>query len=94
MTILNATQAVASPQVTAPRKTGLAALDQGDFLKLMTEQLKMQDPFDPVDNTAMLAQMAQFTSLSGIAEMNDTLKAISRKLDATLSAGLQQFPSV
>ena len=65
-----------------PKKSGLGALDQGDFLRLMTEQLKMQDPLDPVDNKEMLAQMAQFSSLSGIAEMGDTLKAISRKLDA------------
>lgn len=65
-----------------PKKSGLGALDQGDFLRLMTEQLKMQDPLDPVDNKEMLAQMAQFSSLASVAEMSDTLKAISRKLDA------------
>ena len=34
---------------------------QADFLKLMTAQMKNQDPFDPVDNTQMVAQMAQFS---------------------------------
>jgi flagellar basal-body rod modification protein FlgD len=61
-------------------------LDQGDFLKLMTAQMKNQDPFNPVDNTQMVAQMAQFSSLAGITEMSTTLKAISDKLGATTTA--------
>lgn len=52
-------------------------LNQAAFLKLMTAQLKFQDPFDPVDNSAMVAQMAQFSSVAGIAEMNASLKAIA-----------------
>ena len=69
-----------------PQKFGFAALGQGDFLKLMIEQLKMQDPFAPADNKEMLAQMAQFSALSASAEMGDTLKAIAAKLDAVLAA--------
>ena len=59
------------------------SMDQGDFLTLMTAQLKNQDPFEPVDNTQMVAQMAQFSSLAGITDMNSTLKAISDKLSGT-----------
>jgi flagellar basal-body rod modification protein FlgD len=40
-------------------------MDQSDFLTLMTAQLKNQDPFAPVDNSQMVAQMAQFSSLAG-----------------------------
>ncbi len=69
-----------------PQKFGFAALGQGDFLKLMVEQLKMQDPFAPTDNKEMLAQMAQFSSLSSSTEMSDTLKSIAGKLDAILAA--------
>ncbi len=58
-------------------------LGQSDFLKLMTAQMQNQDPFNPVDNTQMVAQMAQFSSLAGISEMNTTMKAISDKLGAT-----------
>ncbi|NWO96190.1 flagellar hook assembly protein FlgD, partial [Escherichia coli] len=54
-----------------------------DFLALMTAQLKNQDPFAPVDNSQMVAQMAQFSSLSGITEMSTTLKSIAGKLGAT-----------
>jgi flagellar basal-body rod modification protein FlgD len=58
-------------------------LDQSDFLALMTAQMKNQDPFNPVDNTQMIAQMAQLSSVAGIAQMNTTMSAIATKLGAT-----------
>ena len=76
-----------SAQLLAPgSKSGIAALGQKDFIRLMTEQLKMQDPFEPVDNKDMLAQMAQFSSLAGLDGVNQTLQQISDKLDAVLAA--------
>ena len=44
----------------------IGAMDQTDFLRLMTTQLTTQDPFNPVDNTQMVAQMAQFSQVAGI----------------------------
>ncbi len=72
------------PSSGAPRtdSRGTTTLGQSDFLKLMTTQLSLQDPFDPVDNKEMIAQMAQFSSLSGINEMSATLKTIAARLDA------------
>ena len=52
-------------------------LGQDDFLKLMTTQLQNQDPFKPTDNTEMIAQMAQFSMVTGQTEMNESIKAIS-----------------
>lgn len=63
-----------------PKGTGEKQLGQTDFLRLMSAQLKQQDPFDPVDNQAMVAQMAQFSSVAGISEMNVSLKAISTQI--------------
>lgn len=63
-----------------------SSLAAGDFLKLMTAQLNNQDPFSPVDNTQMVAQLAQISSTSGIAEMGTTLKAIQDKLGATTAS--------
>ena len=60
-----------------------SSLDQEAFLKLMTTQLKTQDPFNPVDNTQMVAQMAQFSSVAGISEMNKSLKGIAETLTAS-----------
>ena len=83
MTVINNTSTLALPGTTATA-SGVAAttaksstLDQSAFLKLMTTQLKTQDPFDPVDNTQMVAQMAQFSSVAGISEMNTSLKGIA-----------------
>ena len=64
------------PTVTKPA----GSMDQNDFLKLMTTQLTTQDPFNPVDNTQMVAQMAQFSQVAGIAEMNKSLANISAAL--------------
>lgn len=61
---------------------GWSSLGQGDFLRLLTEQLKQQDPTDPVDNKEMLAQLAQFSSVSGITNINATLERISSQLEA------------
>ncbi|WP_380782482.1 flagellar hook assembly protein FlgD [Sphingomonas sp. R86520] len=60
-----------------------SSLGQSDFLKLMTAQMQNQDPFNPVDNTQMVAQMAQISTTSGISEMNTTLKAMADKLGVT-----------
>lgn len=64
-----------------PKNSGMQ-LGQKDFLRLMTSQLTQQDPFNPVDNQAMVAQMAQFSSLAGITETNTTLQQISDQLKA------------
>lgn len=66
-------------------------MDLNDFLTLMTAQLKNQDPFDPVDNSEMVAQMAQFSSLAGISEMNTTLKEISSRLGATTTSDVMAW---
>lgn len=78
--------AVTSASSGAPVRPASQALGQADFIRLMTTQMTMQDPTDPVDNKEMIAQMAQFSSLSGIESMNATLKSISARLDAVLAA--------
>jgi len=64
----------------------LETLDQGDFLRLLTTQLTFQDPLAPANNEAMLAQMAQFSSLAATTESSATLEAISAKLDRLIAA--------
>ncbi len=55
-------------------------LGQSYFLKLMTTQLQNQDPFAPMENGDFIAQMAQFSTVTGIAEMGESLKSISNQL--------------
>jgi flagellar basal-body rod modification protein FlgD len=65
-----------------PKGSGEKQLGQTDFLRLMSTQLQQQDPFDPVDNQAMVAQMAQFSSVAGISEMNVSLRGIAEQIAA------------
>ena len=62
-------------------KTPKSSLGQEDFLKLMTTQLQSQDPFAPMENGEFIAQMAQFSTVTGITEMGETLKGLGDKLD-------------
>ena len=57
------------------------SLGQSDFLKLMTTQLQNQDPFAPMDNGDFIAQMAQFSTVTGIEEVNSSLQKIVDKFD-------------
>jgi flagellar basal-body rod modification protein FlgD len=63
-----------------PHGSAQRQLGQNDFLRLMTTQLSAQDPFDPVDNQQMVAQMAQFSSVTGISEMNISLQSIADQI--------------
>ena len=56
-------------------------LGQEDFLKLMTTQLQNQDPFAPMENAEFIGQMAQFSTVTGIAEMGEALKSISSQIN-------------
>ena len=58
-------------------------LGQEDFLKLMTTQLQNQDPFAPMENGEFIAQMAQFSTVTGIAELGETMKDMSSKIGET-----------
>jgi flagellar basal-body rod modification protein FlgD len=60
--------------------TGKSEMGQADFLRLLTAQMQTQDPFAPVDNAQMVAQMATITNSSGIAEMNATLKGLASSM--------------
>ena len=48
---------------TAAPATGQQALGIDDFMKLLATQFQQQDPLKPMDDTAFIAQTAQFTSL-------------------------------
>lgn len=76
---------VTSGSTAATPKPASQTLGQSDFIRLMTTQMAMQDPTDPVDNKEMITQMAQFSSLSGIENVNSTLKEIAARIDQVLA---------
>lgn len=48
-------------------------MNQDMFLKLMLEQLKYQDPMNPMSNQEFLAQQAQFTQLNEMQKLNESI---------------------
>ena len=67
------------------------SLGQEDFLKLMTTQLQNQDPFAPMDNGDFIAHMAQFSTVTGITEINQNLEGLGAKLEPNRVATAAQF---
>ena len=62
----------------AQEKTGMAQdLDKNAFLRLLVTQLENQDPLDPQDNSEFVAEMAQFSSLEQMTNMNESLGKIN-----------------
>ena len=49
----------------------------------MTTQLQNQDPFAPMENGEFIAQMAQFSTVTGITSMDESLKNVAAKLGET-----------
>lgn len=55
---------------------------QDRFLKLLVAQLNNQDPMNPMDNAQMTSQMAQINTVTGIQQVNDTLKNMTDQFTA------------
>jgi flagellar basal-body rod modification protein FlgD len=69
-TIQSATSSTATSSTTTTAKN---TLDKDAFLKMMIAQLKNQDPLNPMDGTAFVAQLAQFSSLEQLNNLNTTM---------------------
>ena len=70
-------------------------LDKDAFLKLMIAQLQNQDPLEPMDGTDYSAQLAQFSSLEQLQNINDSLNMsidakylLTQSINNTMTAGL------
>ena len=55
-------------------------LGQDTFLKLMVAQMRNQDPFKASDPGQFLSQLAQFSTSTGIANMQNSIKSLSDSL--------------
>lgn len=52
-------------------------LGKDDFMKLMSAQLKYQDPVNPMKNEQMAAQLAQFSALEQMMNVNSNLEKMA-----------------
>lgn len=52
-------------------------MGKDDFFKMLVAQLQNQDPLNPMDGTDFTAQLAQFSSLEQLTNVNSNLEAIT-----------------
>jgi len=57
-------------------QTSASTMGKDDFLKMMIAQLQHQDPLNPLDGTEFTAQLAQFSSLEQLSNMNTQLETL------------------
>lgn len=58
-------------------------LGQSEFLELMIAQLENQDPTNPQDDAQFIAELAQFSTVEGIEELNITVEDLASTLKSS-----------
>jgi len=84
-TVTAAGPATDTPQTDRSTLTRASALGQDAFMRLLLTQMQNQDPTAPQADTEFLAQLAQFSALEQLQQMNQKLDDIA-EVFATLRA--------
>ncbi|MCM3600185.1 flagellar hook assembly protein FlgD [Robertmurraya korlensis] len=73
------------------RKTGSDTLGKDDFLKILMTQLQNQDPLNPMQDKDFIAQMATFTSLEQMTNMNKSITSLVSAQEQSQLISYSQF---
>ncbi len=85
-----ATQSVADT-ASASAATDKIAEQKNMFLTLLVKQLQYQDPLNPMENTEFTAQLAQFSQLESLAEMNSSIQTMTQYQNSMNSMAAASF---
>ncbi len=83
-TATGAARTAGARTTTAPA-TAAPTLNENDFLTLLVSQLKNQDPTKPMSSTQFVAQLAQFSTVSGIQQMQTSMASLASSLSGNQS---------
>ena len=73
---------------TVNGRTASQSLGKDDFLKLLITQLSNQDPTNPMEDTEFISQMAQFSSLEQITNMNESFSKMAAMINSSQGMNL------
>ncbi len=74
---VNATDPISQLQSATSGSNATSVLGKDQFMKLLVDQMKNQDPMQPADNTQMISQLAQFSSLEQMQTMNSNIVGLA-----------------
>ena len=63
-------------------------LNKDDFLKILITQLSNQDPTKPMEDKEFIAQMAQFSTLEQMTNMNEEFSKVANRLQSAQALGM------
>jgi flagellar basal-body rod modification protein FlgD len=89
--VSNPLAALATPPGGQAAKSPVAATEER-FLTLLITQMRNQDPLNPLDNAQVTTQLAQLNTVTGISQLNETMKGLAASVAA--SQVLQATPLV
>ncbi|UWQ17735.1 flagellar hook capping FlgD N-terminal domain-containing protein [Jannaschia sp. M317] len=90
MNAINATSSASAASQTETGARKALSSDLDTFLKLLTAQIRNQDPLEPTDGTEYAAQLAQFSGVEQAVRTNELLADMGAKLarqDMAVAAG-------
>ena len=79
---------MALDSVTPVQTNSNSAINQQDFLRILLTQLNSQNPLKPMDNTAFVAQLAQFSQLEQTQQLVSGISQLVSVQTATQSVAL------
>lgn len=83
-------QAAAQAQATAASDRSVVNSDYDTFLKMMTAQVRNQDPLEPMSSDDFSAQLATFSGVEQQVKTNELLAALGAQMGAM---GMSQYAS-
>lgn len=95
---VNATGSSTDPTAASQNSSGTSSQTVGDatkglgedaFLQLLITQLQNQNPLEPQDPTQFVAELAQFSSLDMLGQINTSVQSLGTQLAASTTAATQ-----
>lgn len=87
-TALYATSSATDTTVASVATSPMEGLNRDAFMHLLVTQMQYQDPMKPMDDTQFIAQLAQFSSLEQMQQVNHNLQLLAQMNAASQASSL------